>query len=62
MYDLPDCCISVPVGDFEGLGNAVVTLLKDTGRMSQIRQNAAAWSSLHSIHWTTERLAMLYSE
>jgi len=60
IYDLPDCCVSVPIGDFESLGNEVLKLLKNPQRMNEIRSNAHAWTKIHTIHWTTERIKELY--
>lgn len=61
LYDLPDCCLSVPVGDFEALGNGVLKLLSNPQEMRTIRSNAQAWSKVHTIHWTVEKLKELYN-
>lgn len=62
IYDLPDCCLSVPVQDFKTLGKEVIELLSDAQRMKEIRSNAYAWSQVYTIHWTAKRIAELYSE
>jgi glycosyltransferase involved in cell wall biosynthesis len=60
MYDLPNCCLSVPVQDFEILGFSVLKLLNDPQRIKEIRSNAYAWSKIHTIHWTADRIKELY--
>jgi len=60
IYDLPNCCLSVPVQDFKALGEEVIKLLGDTQRIKEIRSNAYAWSQIHTIHWTAEELKKLY--
>lgn len=62
LYDKPDCCVSVPVKDFDGLANEVLSLLEDPERMQTLKQNAYAWASHHSIHWTAKRLQEVYIE
>lgn len=61
IYDLPDCCVSVPVQDFKSLGEEVIKVLGDEQRMKEIRSNAQAWSQVHTIHWTAKRIAESYS-
>jgi glycosyltransferase involved in cell wall biosynthesis len=60
LYDEPDCCVSVPVKDFQGLANEVLTLLDNPERMLKVKQNAHAWASYHSIQWTAKRISELY--
>jgi glycosyltransferase involved in cell wall biosynthesis len=62
LYDEPECCVSVPVKDFQGLANEVLALLDDPERMLRIRQNAFAWASYHSIQWTAKRIQVIYCE
>lgn len=61
MFDLPDCCLSVPIKDFEALGSGVLKLVKDSKRMQSIRQRAYEWSRVHTIEWTVNELKKLYS-
>lgn len=60
MYDLPECCFSVPVHDYENLAKGVLNLLGDTDRLNEIRERAHAWCSAHSIEWTAGELAKVY--
>jgi glycosyltransferase involved in cell wall biosynthesis len=60
MYDLPECCISVPVRDHEALAKSVLELLEDETRMREIRARARAWAELHSIQWTANEISRLY--
>ena len=62
LYDEPDCCISVPVKDFQGLANEVLGLLDDSERMLKIKKNAYVWASYHSIQWTARRIQEVYCE
>ena len=61
MYDLPNCCLSVTVQDFEALGAEVLKLLRDSQRLKEVRSNAYAWSRVHTIHWTAEKIKELYN-
>jgi len=61
LYDLPNCCLSVPVQDFEALGNAVLKLLSNPQRMKEIRSDAYAWAKNHTIHWTAKQIKELYN-
>ncbi|HTE31820.1 MAG TPA: glycosyltransferase [Chryseolinea sp.] len=60
IHDLPDCCIQVPVGDYEMLAQQVIKLLHDPDRINAIRANAQQWSSVHSIFWTTTMHTLVY--
>ncbi|MFZ6013766.1 MAG: glycosyltransferase [Bacteroidota bacterium] len=60
MYDLPDCCVAVPVGDAERLGDEVVALLAAPERMAAIRARAKTWASAHSLRWTVDQIKLLY--
>lgn len=60
IHDLPDCCIAVPVRDFEKLGHEVLTLLKDPGRLRMIKEDARTWATRHDLTWTVEMIRALY--
>ncbi len=60
LYDQPACCVSVPIQEDEMLGQEVLKVLNDAERIHTIKQNACAWASAHSIHWTTEKISNLY--
>lgn len=61
MYDLPDCCVSAFVGDYEELANCLVHVTADYEAFSAIRNRAYLWSLDHSIDWTKDRLSELYN-
>lgn len=60
LYDEPDCCVSVPVRDFQGLASEVLRLLNDPDRREKIKLNARSWTSYHSIQWTAKKISELY--
>jgi glycosyltransferase involved in cell wall biosynthesis len=60
LYDLPGCCVAVPVQEHETLATKVLALLKDQRRIGEIRSCARAWSESHSILWTVEKLKEIY--
>jgi glycosyltransferase involved in cell wall biosynthesis len=61
LYDLPDCCVSVDVKDYQSLASETLKLLNDPARMKMIKQNAFKWSKEHSNLWTVSELAKIYS-
>jgi len=60
LYDLPDCCIAVPVGDYESLATETLKVISDPERMNVIRQEAYRWASTHSIDWTILKIKACY--
>ncbi len=60
LYDEPECCVSVPLRDFQGLANEVLRLLNDPERMKKIKSNARSWTSYHSIQWTVKMIGESY--
>lgn len=60
MYDLPQACVTVSVGDHRGLADAVLKLLADPTRMNELRRRAHEWTSVHDVEWTANRLKALY--
>ena len=61
LYDLPDCCVAVPVGDHKKLGAEVIKLLGEFETMREKRKNAGDWSKVHTIHWTANEFKRLYN-
>jgi glycosyltransferase involved in cell wall biosynthesis len=60
MFDLPDCCIAVDVGDYEALATKTVEVIRDPQRMNAIRMKANEWTSKHDIHWTFRQYLNVY--
>jgi glycosyltransferase involved in cell wall biosynthesis len=61
MSDLPECCITVPLKDHEGLAREVLSLLKNFPRQQQLRESAHAWTTVHSIQWTVNEIGRRYN-
>jgi glycosyltransferase involved in cell wall biosynthesis len=61
IYDLPTCCVGIEVKDYESLAVATLALLADPTRIKNMRERARDWIHAHSIVWTIEELANLYS-
>lgn len=60
LYDLPDCCVAVGIGDYRSLGQAVLSIIQDVGKMKEIQKRAQDWASAHSIRWTVEQMRESY--
>jgi len=60
MHDLPTCCISVPVEEYEALAKEVLKLLNEPERIKKIREDAHTWALSHSTEWTTYELGIVY--
>lgn len=60
LYDLPECCISVPIKDYKSLAKKTLVLLRDQKQMNDQRTNAYEWASEHSIKWTVEKIKNVY--
>jgi glycosyltransferase involved in cell wall biosynthesis len=60
LFDLPECCISVPVGDYKELAHQIIRLLNEPTRIVEVRNNAKRWATGHSIDWTISKLKELY--
>lgn len=60
LHDLPQCCLSVPVGDYRGLALSVIAIVHDKEKMQQICYTANRWAISHSIEWTVNRITELY--
>ena len=61
MADLSDqCCLTVPLRDFQGLAVKVTELLNSPSLQNNLRKNAHEWASTHSLTWTVDQYKMLY--
>lgn len=60
LYDLPECCVAVNVGDHQALADGVIKLIHDSEAIALLQQRAREWTQAHSIHWSVERIAELY--
>jgi glycosyltransferase involved in cell wall biosynthesis len=61
LYDLPECCVSVPVGDYELLATETLAVISQPARMRAIQERAFSWAREHSIGWTVERIKSVYN-
>ncbi len=62
LHDLPSCCISVAVGDYQALADAVLRLMIDDGKIASMRSKAKEWTHNHNIGWTVSTTASLYRQ
>jgi glycosyltransferase involved in cell wall biosynthesis len=60
MYDLPSCCVSVPVKDVTKLASGVLAVCSDVLWQGHIRHEAHRWVTQHDIAWTVKKIATLY--
>lgn len=61
LYDLPKCCVSVEVGDYESLARKTLDLIADRERQETLRAEALGWAKKHSIDWTVRQIQEVYS-
>jgi len=60
IHDLPDCCVSVEVGDYKSLAQKTMELINDPERMNELRMKAHHWTIQHDINWTVSKYLSLY--
>lgn len=60
MFDLPDCCITVDVGDYKKLAEECLNILDDQLRLNSTSQKALQWATAHNIDWTVGQISNLY--
>ncbi|HEY3403568.1 MAG TPA: glycosyltransferase [Ohtaekwangia sp.] len=60
MFDLPDCCVAVDVGDFRSLAAEVLSVVDDHTRSQKIISGAVQWSVRNDIHATVRCYHDLY--
>jgi glycosyltransferase involved in cell wall biosynthesis len=60
LYDLKQCCISVPAGDHDSLATETLNVISDPGRMAALRWAARKWAEAHSITWTVDQFRDVY--
>ena len=60
LYDLPDCCVAVPVQDDQALALETLELIANPIHADKLRTNAKKWTKEHSIGWTVDRMKELY--
>ena len=60
LYDLPEYCVAVPVGDFRSLARATLQFIADPQRVEAVRTEARKWAVEHSIEWTLKQFKLCY--
>lgn len=60
LYDLPECCVAVNVGDHQALADGVLKLIHDSEAVALLQERAHEWAQTHSIHWSVGQIAELY--
>lgn len=60
IYDFPEFCVGVPVGDHHALATETLKLMKSPQRMKDMVRRAREWSEEHDIHWTVRRSKQMY--
>lgn len=60
MFDLPQCCSTVAVKDYEQLAKVVTEKLSDKDYVTQTKLLARDWTHQHDIQWTVQQTADLY--
>jgi glycosyltransferase involved in cell wall biosynthesis len=61
LYDLPECCMAVPVKDYQSLARATLQLIADHQRLETLRIQARKWAIEHSIEWTLREFKQCYA-
>ena len=60
LYDLPECCIAAPVGDFESLSRKILEVLSHPQRLHDIRSGARRWAEENTMARTAEKIERIY--
>lgn len=60
MFDLPQCCSTVAVKDYEQLAKVVTEKLADKDYVAQTKLLARDWTHHHDIQWTVRQTANIY--
>jgi glycosyltransferase involved in cell wall biosynthesis len=60
IFDLPFCCVSVPIGNFQELAQRVIQLINEPEKIIETRNNAKQWALSHPIGWTVSSISELY--
>lgn len=60
MFDLPQCCATVAVKDYEGLAKIVLEKIADPDYIKQTKALAREWTLNHDIQWTVQQTANIY--
>ncbi len=60
MFDLPQCCSTVAVKDYEALAKIVIEKLADKDYIDQTKILARNWTHQHDIQWTVQQTATIY--
>jgi glycosyltransferase involved in cell wall biosynthesis len=62
LYDMPDCCVAVPVKDHRALAQEVLKVLQDAERSRAIRMKARHWIVNHDVVAAVNKLKKLYDQ
>jgi len=62
MHDLPECCISVDIRDYQLLAHHTLQVIANPQNLEAIKQRALQWATDHSILWTAKKIKELYTE
>lgn len=60
LYELHDCCVSVPVKDYKALARLTLSLIGNPVQMKTQREKAKTWAHEHSLTWTIKKFIDLY--
>jgi len=61
LFDLPECCVSVPVRDYDALASETLGLISNPLRMKALKKAAHEWSKAHSLNYTARQVSELYN-
>jgi glycosyltransferase involved in cell wall biosynthesis len=60
LYDLPECCVAVTVGDHEQLAREVLLHLDNPALISDKIKKSITWARTHSLLWTVNAFKEIY--
>jgi glycosyltransferase involved in cell wall biosynthesis len=60
--ETPERAVDVPVGDDSALAQAVLDLVRDPPRRTQVADAAREWTLAHDADWTAEQFERLYAD
>lgn len=63
LADLADeCCITVPIGDYNTLSKKVIETLTDKELCESLLSKSREWAVQHDLEWTTNCYKQIYTE
>lgn len=60
LYDLPECFVTVELGEYERLAEEVIKIVNDPHQIEQKRKSAFEWARTYTVAWTASEFKRFY--